>query len=71
MTDDFVVEQLSLSTAEDQQNYFSGMPPTMHEPSPNSILPAGIYRVVDGSLHRLVGGGSPGTASEAGPASSG
>ena len=71
MMDDFVVEQLAVSTAEDEQNYFSDTPPIMHEPSPNSILPAGIYRVVDGSLHRLVGGGSPGTPSQAGPASSG
>lgn len=70
MTDDFVVEQLSVSTAEDEQNYFSDTPPTAHQPSPNSILPAGLYRVVDGSLYRLVGGGGPGTALPPGPASS-
>ena len=56
MTKDFVVEQLSLSTGEDEQNYFSDSLPAPHQPLPESLLPSGNYRVVNGSLFRVVAG---------------
>jgi hypothetical protein len=49
-------QQLAVSTAEDEHNYFTGQPEVPVRPNPNGILPAGTYRVIDGALYRVVGG---------------
>jgi hypothetical protein len=49
-----IVQQLSLSTAEDELNYFSGQPEAPHMPSPEAVLPPGNYRVMEGQLYRIV-----------------
>lgn len=46
--------QLSLSTAEDEANYFSQYPSVF--PAPVSEVPTGIYRVIDGQLFQVVPG---------------
>lgn len=49
--------QFSLSTAEDEKNYFSGSTPPPHpELSPENALPPGTYRVIDGQLFRVAAG---------------
>lgn len=49
--------QLSLSTAEDERNYFTGSSPVSPpEPDPEAILPPGIYRVIDGEIFRVSAG---------------
>ena len=50
----FIIEQLSLTTAEDEHNYFTGQPEGSVQPTPNEILPPGNYRVIDGRLYRIV-----------------
>jgi len=49
--------QFSLSTAEDERNYFSGITPT---PPPEvrleEAMPPGIYRIIDGEAYRVVPG---------------
>lgn len=56
---EFIVEQLSLSTAYDEANYFTGQPEVPWRPDPNEILRPGTYRVIDGQLYRVVGGMAP------------
>jgi hypothetical protein len=51
--------QISLSTAEEEANYFTGGIQRLHEPDPAVVMPAGIYRVIDGQLYRIVPGVSP------------
>jgi hypothetical protein len=53
------VLQISLSTADDEANYFTGNPSPPVKPDPNRLLPAGTYRVLDGQLYRVVPGVSP------------
>ena len=53
---EFVFEQFSISTAEDEQNYFTGQMEVTVQSNPNAILPPGMYRVIDGSLYRVLGG---------------
>ena len=48
------MEQISVSTAEEENNYFTGQPEASVEPRPNAILPPGTYRVIDGELYRVV-----------------
>lgn len=55
----FVIEQLSLSTAEEESNYFTGQPVAIPQPDPNEILPPGLYRVIDGRLYRVIEGFAP------------
>ena len=50
----FVREQMSVSTAEDEINYFTGQPEISVEPRPSKILPPGNYRVIEGRLYRIV-----------------
>ena len=47
-------EQISVSTAEEENNYFTGQPEAPVRPCPNAILPPGTYRVIDGELYRIV-----------------
>jgi hypothetical protein len=56
---EFIAEQLSVSTAEEERNYFSAQPPLLERPDTNAILPAGLYRVIDGRLYRVVEGIPP------------
>lgn len=52
---DYLSEQLFFTTADDERNYFTGeqqAPPPKF--NPNTILPPGNYRVVDGCLYRVV-----------------
>jgi hypothetical protein len=55
----FVAEQLSVSTAEEENNYFTGQQPPVMQLDPNVILPAGTYRVLAGRLYRVVDGIPP------------
>lgn len=49
--------QFSLSTAEDERNYFSGSTPAPQpEVAPEDVLPPGTYRVIDGQLYRVAAG---------------
>lgn len=53
----FIDEQFSLSTAEDEKNYFSGTPlQELPEVAPEKILPPGLYRVIDGEVFRIAPG---------------
>ena len=46
--------QISLSTADDSANYFTGEVPRVHEPDLSAAMPSGPYRVVDDQLFQLV-----------------
>lgn len=52
---DYHSEQLFLTTADDERDYFTGeqeaAPPRFN---PNVVLPPGVYRVIDGELYRIV-----------------
>jgi hypothetical protein len=54
-----VIEQLSVSTAEDENNYFTGQQNVIEQPEPSKVLPAGLYRVIEGQLYRVIGGVAP------------
>ena len=59
MNDDmskFVDYHFSFSTAEDELNVFMGAQKTDLPPQTLAPLPAGIYRVIDGELVRIVPG---------------
>jgi hypothetical protein len=53
---DLVDYQFALSTAEDELNLFTGAQKTELPPHAFAPLPAGIYRVIDGELVRIVPG---------------
>ena len=53
---DFVTEQISLSTADEEKNYFTGDQECVHIPDISAIFPPGSYRVIAGSLYRVVSG---------------
>ena len=48
-----LVHEFSLSTADDERNYFMG-PVHMLPAAEESILPQGTYRVVDGVLCQVI-----------------
>lgn len=50
----FTAEQMSISTAEDELNYFSGYAQPKAQIPTGSAMPTGTYRVVDGVLWRIV-----------------
>lgn len=50
---EFTSEQIAISTAEDERNYFTGRPEISVQPDPSTILPPGTYRVIDGNLYRI------------------
>ena len=50
----FTVEQISLSTAEDELNYFSGFVKPEAPALTGSSMPSGTYRVLDGSLYLVL-----------------
>ena len=54
----FITFQFSQSTAQDEQDYFTGSTRVKPEVR-QSALPAGTYRVVDGTLCRVVDGAPP------------
>ena len=51
--------QLSLSTAEDEVNYFTAPPLPVYIQEPSTALQQGTYRVIDGQLHLVVPGVPP------------
>ncbi len=55
----FKSDQLSVSTAQEESNYFTGQPLATLEPDPSAILPPGLYRVIDGRLYRVIEGVAP------------
>jgi hypothetical protein len=55
----FISEQLSVSTAQEERNYFTGQPTVTLKPEPNAILPPGLYRVIDDRLYRVIEGVAP------------
>lgn len=55
----FISEQLSVSTAQEENNYFTGQPPAQLRPNLNAILPPGLYRILDGRLYRVLEGVPP------------
>jgi hypothetical protein len=55
----FTEIQLSLSTADEERAYFYG-PTSTPEPDVTAVLPAGVYRVVEGNLCRVLPGLPPG-----------
>lgn len=48
------VIQISLSTAEDSAYYFNGPELSPHVPDLTTIIPAGVYRVVDDKLFQII-----------------
>lgn len=50
----FTKEQMSLSTAEDELNYFSGSVQVGASKPAGSAMPDGMYRVVDGGLYLVL-----------------
>lgn len=50
----FTKFQLSVSTAEDELNYFSGSLPDEAPAPAGNAMPTGTYRVVDGSLYLVL-----------------
>lgn len=50
----FTVEQIALSTAEDERNYFSGSVQPEAPVEEGSAMPAGTYRVVNGDLYLVL-----------------
>ncbi|MGO8813249.1 MAG: hypothetical protein ACLQVG_01090 [Terriglobia bacterium] len=56
---ELVIQQFSISTAEDEKNYFTEQPASMEQPTSPPILPAGQYRVIDNKLYRVVPGIAP------------
>ena len=48
------IEQISVSTAEEEQNYFSGSEQAEAPKQVGSFMPTGTYRVVDGSLYLVL-----------------
>jgi hypothetical protein len=56
----FLSMQFSLSTGDDEINYFTGEQEVVAvEADPNAILPPGTYRVVDGQLYRIASSNPP------------
>lgn len=54
------VEQIALSTAEEERNYFTGdLSPTPFSASAEAAMPVGVYRVIDGEVFRIVPGPIP------------
>jgi hypothetical protein len=56
---ELTVLQISLSTADDEANYFTGIPIPSVVPDSARLLPAGTYRIIDGQLCRILPGVSP------------
>ena len=46
--------QISVSTAEESENYFTGHSQYPPEAEPSSLLPGGTYRIVDDQLFQIV-----------------
>lgn len=54
----FTQEFFTTTTAEDQENYFSGNDQLLSErfPQERNQIPPGEYRIVDGDLFRIISG---------------
>jgi hypothetical protein len=53
---EYFLEMFSATTAEDEQNYFTGQPYYPDTPDPNVNVPPGNYRLIDGNLYRIYTG---------------
>jgi len=49
----FVFEDFSVTTAEDEQNYFTGQQELPIHTNPSVMVPPGTYRIIDGELYRI------------------
>ena len=56
---EFVMENFSVTTAEDERNYFTNQPEPNIHPSPNVVVRPGVYRIIDGELYRINPGSPP------------
>lgn len=56
---EFVIEQLAMSTADDEVNYFTGQLSPNEQREVHPVLAPGVYRVIDGQLFRIVSGVAP------------
>jgi hypothetical protein len=52
-------EQLSVSTAEEEENYFTEETVVSPQAPSEAVLPPGTYRVIDGQLFRVLPGPPP------------
>lgn len=52
----YSIEQLSVSTAEEELNYFFRPTQEKSQVESGSAMPSGTYRVVDGSLYLILPG---------------
>jgi len=50
---EYIFEDFSITTAEEEQNYFTGQPEPTVPSNPNLIVPPGTYRIIDGELYRI------------------
>ena len=50
---EFIFEDFSITTAEEERNYFTGQPEPPSQPNPNAIVPPGTYRIIDGELYLI------------------
>lgn len=46
--------QISVSTAQDSANYFTGPEIRLHTPDLKTLLPSGTYRVIDDQLFQII-----------------
>jgi len=46
--------QISVSTAEESANYFTGHSQNLREAEPTALLPGGTYRIIDDQLFQIV-----------------
>lgn len=57
--DNWSAFQISLSTAEEGEYYFTGEQHTIATPNFQNLFPSGKYRVMNGQLFRIVDGVPP------------
>lgn len=54
-----LVMHFTATTADDERSYFTGDREHEHErlPGDNAVLPAGLYRIINGRLYMILSGG--------------
>ena len=56
---EWVIEQLAMSTADDEQNYFTGQLSSSEQSESHPVLAPGVYRVIEGQLFKIISGVAP------------